>query len=140
MDRTTKGDQPEQPTGTVATAVAIVDEAISVAIANGPVATDYHGAWANLRALLAASMRDVPAPPPPPDVASEARRALERYAGAIQGLEPNLDSAIGVGVAAATAVVRLLSLGVVALAELTDELRVIAVNVQQANRTGWGQP
>lgn len=148
MDRTT---QTPAPDGALSIALVMVDDAVARAQATVAV-LDFSGAWATVRAAALASVTPAATPAKPAGLEAEARGALERYAASIAGLEPSVDSAIGIGIAAASALVHLAALGVAALARIGDtlnaiepqvadaasELRALAGSVESANQTGWG--
>lgn len=105
----------------------------------------YADAWEIVRKAALDSVTAPAAPAKPTTLEAEARGALERYAGVIAGLEPSIDSAVGIGVAAVGALVHLATLGVVALDRIGDEardvsshLRAIARTLSSANIEGWG--
>ena len=148
MDRTTK----PAPDGALAIALELVAEAVEIGAATGPVGLDFHGAWAAVRQAALASVTPAAAPARPADLGREARAVLERYTAATRDLEPSVDSAVGIGVAAIGALVGLAALGVGALARIGDalnaiepqvadaasELRAMAGSIESANQTGWG--
>lgn len=160
----TPAEAPRLP-GALATALSVVDGAVESLVhvhdsASAAMLRDDEGArtlirtaWATVRASAVASAtppEDRPAPPA--DLGREARAVLERYTAATSDLEPSVDSAVGIGVAAIGALVGLAALGVAALARIGDnlnaiepqvadavgELRNLAGSVESANQTGWG--
>ncbi len=114
--------EPEPPPtidATLATALGLMDAAIERV-------PQFAGAWSVVRGAVTKAQPAAAAKAA--NLETEARAVLERYAGVIAGLEPSIDSAVGIGIAAAGALVHLTTLGVAALAR-------IAGDVETAERT-----
>jgi hypothetical protein len=113
---------PAEVPPALSTAIALVDDAVTVGACHGPLGVGYHDAWTAVRQAALASVAPATSTPPPADLETEARAVLERFAGAIAGLEPSVESAMGIGVAAASALVHLGTLATCALARIARDV------------------
>ena len=144
---------PEPAAGTLATALAALDAwlaKLAEADRDDPPPFDQleAAAWATVRAAAASSLEPkAPRPPPIDDISQRAARVMAAMAEAGQDAlaAPDMESALGLGLAGVMHGVSMLGLGVQAIVGVgkaitgvTDSLEAIAATLDQANRMGWG--